>query len=149
MNCVLAGHQVAPGLNLNRDILSLLLRLWTVLRSNPSSAKSKRFRKCSAAEAQTKALQKFTKSKQKTSFSIKSFFNFQIIRRSKESNLWLRRKKPTVLTLKPALSSTYQTFSQALYWLETHMSGWDSQTQTLDQILIPSEAGAATLQRMS
>ena len=39
MDSILALHPAAPGLNLGRDIFSLLLSLWTVLRSNPSSAK--------------------------------------------------------------------------------------------------------------
>ena len=48
MDSILALH---PGLNLGRDIFSLLLSLWTGLRSNPSSAKSKGFCKGNAANA--------------------------------------------------------------------------------------------------
>ena len=51
MDSILASHQSAPGSNLGQDIFSLLLSLWTVLRSNPSSAKGKGFRKSSAAKA--------------------------------------------------------------------------------------------------
>ena len=50
MDNVLALHPVAPGSNPGRDIFSLLLSLRTVLRSDPSSAKSRGFRKFSAAK---------------------------------------------------------------------------------------------------
>ena len=40
MGSVLALHPAASGSNLRRDLFSLLLSLWTVLRSNPTSAKS-------------------------------------------------------------------------------------------------------------
>ena len=62
---VLALHPTAPGSNLSRDICSLLLSLWTVLRWNPSSAKSKGFHKCSAAKASSHALQKGQQNAQK------------------------------------------------------------------------------------
>ena len=51
MDCVLALHPAAPGWNLGRDIFSLLLCFRPILRSNPSTAKSKWYRKCRAAKA--------------------------------------------------------------------------------------------------
>ena len=55
MDSVLALHPAAQG---SEIFFSLLHSLWRVLRSNPSSAKSKGFRICSAAKAQATHYQK-------------------------------------------------------------------------------------------
>ena len=51
MDSVLASHPEALGSNLSRDVFSLLLSSWTVMRLNPSSALGKGFHKCRAAKA--------------------------------------------------------------------------------------------------
>ena len=51
MDNVVALHPAAPGSNLGHVTFSLLLSSWTVLISNPFSARGKGFRKCSVAKA--------------------------------------------------------------------------------------------------